>query len=141
MLFVLVTAGCGKNTGTITGVVTVGGTPLPTGWIAFHSQGETGQSVESAIKDGRYTIRDIIAGPVKITVRTYDVAAIPAVKVPQGVPPMPADQIKGKQTGPPGKFIPISSKYRNAKTSPLDYSVKSGEQEHNIDLKPAENTT
>jgi hypothetical protein len=138
-LLALVVAGCGPATGKVSGMVKVGDKPLPAGWVTFHSQAGTGEAVEVPIKDGHYTIPRMVVGPVKITLRTYDAAAVPAAEVPKGVPPMPSDQIKGKHAGPPPAFVPVPKKYADLKATDLEYTVTRGEQEHNIVLKPLEN--
>jgi hypothetical protein len=102
-------------------------------------------------EDGSYTIRNIAAGKVKITVET-DSARPPldkadkAAKGPKGprggrvsqdflkqnlekMNPQMADPERAK------RYVQIPPNYREPDKTNLSYEVKGGKQEHDIDLK------
>ena len=64
-------AGCGKQTATVSGKLTVGGTPLPFGTVNILAA--EGVPQEGKINpDGSYTVLNVPRGPVKILVTAID---------------------------------------------------------------------
>jgi hypothetical protein len=129
------TFGCGNNA-TITGTVKYKGNPLKGGNVSFiHSDGTT---VGSPIaEDGTYTITKMRAGDVKITVETSTLK-------PRGGRQGGASQVPAGKEAPGGymgagdggkNYVEIPTKYETPETSGLTYTVKSGKQEHPIDLE------
>jgi hypothetical protein len=105
--------GCG-GPGEVTGVVKYKGEALTTGTVTFY--GETTGAWSSEIdQDGKYTIRGVPPGKVRIAV------VMPlAITVP-GMPPPP-------------KAIAIPPRYNDAQKSGLTYEVYSGAQTKHLDL-------
>ncbi len=124
-------AGCGSSTGDVSGRVRFRAVPMPGGQVTFTSQDKPGASVYSWIgEDGSYLIHGCPTGPVKITI-------------------LPLDRNRGaKGFGNPSGFIAASKsdqrrklpaiplRYTDPNTTNLEYSVMTGAQQHNIELKP-----
>jgi hypothetical protein len=118
-----VSTGCGGGKAKVTGTVTYRGTPLPVGTVTFFAANN--QIVGSApIRDGKYEMKDVPSGPMKISVSTP-----PAVKPDRRHPP-PADMPGGAAT----PSVQLPPKYNSPTESGLTYEVKGGSQEHSIDL-------
>jgi hypothetical protein len=128
----------GGGKGTVTGEVTVDGKPLPWGRITFASQVGKKLVVSGRISNGKYTIKDCPAGPVKIGVESLKAYA----RNMKGAPKEMAKGFKAPQDdeAPPpevvGKYTPIRTEYASPDSSGLEYTVKAGPQEHNIPLQP-----
>jgi hypothetical protein len=128
-------AGC-QGKGTITGQVNFDGKPLPSGRVTFLSEEGNHETKSSAITNGKYLIENFPPGLARISVETFDPGSVESVPLPEGVPSMPAEQIKGKAAGKPGEFIPIPKAYSQPDKSGLTYTVEPGKQDHDIALKP-----
>ncbi len=68
----IVPVGCSGNWGTVSGTVTLDGTPLREGTITFHPQGE-GPTAYGKVRDGSFTIRTgqkegLLPGKYKVTI-------------------------------------------------------------------------
>ncbi len=116
--------GCGKSNKygrlPISGVVTLDGTPLRSGYLIFEPKG--GQPVQSGgmIKDGRFEVAaEAGASPGPYAVSIFSGADGPVTKAPPGTAEYETESRKA-----PGERIP--PKY-NAKTI-LTAEVKSGEK-------------
>lgn len=119
------------------GKVSFMGQNLTAGTIAFVGSGRTGSGVIKS--DGTYSVADAPVGDVTITVETPPLP-------PGGVlsaPPPPAGVSMPKEFLPPGheentavRVVPAPEKYKKVETSTLKYTVKSGSQDYDIDLKP-----
>ena len=124
-------AGCGPApTGTVSGTVTVGGRPVPSGLITFSSEVGARDSFSAAVLDGRYATGPIPAGPTKVTVipRGANPAEAPAGKGGGDLAPPPKAAAKRAATVPP--------KYGAADTSGLTFDVARGENTKDFDLAP-----
>jgi hypothetical protein len=123
--------------GSVHGQVPLNGAPVPWGRITF--VGETGDRVSktSQIKNGRYEIKDIPTGPVKITVESFKA---PALAPASATNPMVKGFGPPKGAEPPpevaGKYLPIPPRYGSTDTSDLEYTVGRGNQEHDVPLSP-----
>ncbi len=127
MVLLLFAAGCGKSTGEVSGTVSYQGKLLPSGTVTFFNQDN--QIVgASSINAGKYTIRKVPAGPVKITVITLPASEKGTVEKSKVAPPP-----KGMPVPP--ESIAIPSKYGNPEQSGLTYEVRSGPQDYSIELK------
>jgi len=127
--------GCaGGGKGDVSGQVKFNGQPLPAGAISFISQVGDKQVVNATIQDGKYTVKDIAAGPVLITVATYPPS--PPPQLAPGVKPIEGPKGETSAASPPGKYVKIPQKYSLADQSGLTYTVTKGSQEHNIELTP-----
>jgi hypothetical protein len=128
VLGLLLVAGCGKSTGTITGKVRLGEDLVTFGDVAFIT--EDSQVKRANIQpNGTYEVRDCPTGPVTITVRTYPLP--PTVQPPDATN---APSTKPTDTG--ARFVPISERYAEQATSDLHYTVQPGAQTYDIPLKP-----
>ena len=131
----LAVSGCGRR-GTVTGTVTLNGTKLKGGNVAFYPA--SGPSIGTTIgTDGTYTAKNVPAGPAKIVVETSSLAPVSRVKVPKYKAPPGAG---GGYTPPDrgateDRFTPIPALYEDKATTPLEYTVKPGEQTFDLPLK------
>jgi hypothetical protein len=134
---VLLTAGCGGK-GTVTGKVLYKGQPVRGGSISFVPEGGGGVMSSPIEEDGGYTIRNVPQGPVKITVETdsFRTSAFQGGGAPdflkkymQKKEPELSDPNRAK------RYVPIPPQYSDPSKSDLTYVVKSGKQEHDIELK------
>lgn len=112
-------AGCGGSSkATVSGTVTYKGEPLPAGMIAFI--GKDNQVASGAIEpNGHYSVRNVPIGPVKISVTP---------------PPAPLQDSKPPEGMPTTKSVSIPDHYKDPEKSGLTYTVKSGSQDHPINL-------
>ncbi len=126
----LAATGCSKPTGNISGKVLYQDKPLPGGYVNFMSPGPDATVKTSAIqKDGSYSITGMPVGEAKITVQGI---FAPLQPTQGGVPPAAAgsaSQAANRQT------VYVPPEYGNADTSKLTYTVVSGSQPHDIELK------
>jgi len=123
--------GCGGRMGTVKGKVLISGRPMPNGTVAFVSA--DGQSVDTSEIDaeGNYTMRRAPVGPVKISVIVSPPSNIPSPNMKMGDK---GGRIKSETAGK--KFVPVPERYRSSETTPLTYTVTSGEQSHNVEIEP-----
>jgi hypothetical protein len=134
----LTATGCGSK-GSVSGKVLYKGEPLGGGSVLFVPQGQP--SISTRINaDGVYTIDNIAAGPVKISVETK--SAQPGKGPPRGLPkpppgavPKDAASIYNPAPASNGKYVVIPDNYSDPEKSELTYTVVGGSQTHNIDLK------
>jgi hypothetical protein len=141
LLLCLAVTGCGSS-GSVSGKVSYKGEPLGGGVVVFTStEGKSSASAQIG-PDGQYSIDKIPAGPVKISVETN--SAKPAKAPPRGALPTPPagampkdiDPSKYNQASQPkGKYVAIPENYADPEKSGLTYTVTSGPQTHEIDLK------
>lgn len=139
---ILLAEGCGGGKGVVSGKVLYKGKPVLGGSVSFIPQ--AGGAMSSPIEeDGSYTIRNIPTGTAKITVETESFRP-PLVNVPAGGGGVSPDFMKknlekmNPQMADPQRakrYVKIPAEYSNPDTSTLTYAVKSGKQEHDIDLK------
>lgn len=130
-LFLL--AGCGGDSagpkvGTMTGKITYKGAPLTNGTVQVHgADGRGGSGPITA--DGTYTVGDAPLGDVTITVKVLGSAmsGMKPVARPPGTPAMPGESDKAPVT--------IPANYGDKAKSGLTFTIKSGTQTNNIDLK------
>src|SRR5438093_4818237 len=85
--FLLAVAGCGRGggVGNVSGEVKYNGQPLPDGNIAFISTVGEKQAIRGKITDGRYSLTNVPAGPVEVTVQTIPPSTS---TLPPGVKPI-----------------------------------------------------
>jgi hypothetical protein len=141
--------GCGPNYKTramVKGKVTIGGKPLTAGSVMF--LGKNNLSGSSAIdKEGNYIVNDAPLGEVRITVSVPSLPPGGIARMKAGPGLAAAKETGSVNPGNPGQkisimgdmpthVVPIPSKYANAETSGLTYTVQSGEQTHDIPLPP-----
>ena len=132
-LSLLCAAGCGdKNRGTVTGLVTLDGTPLAVGSIQFIPQPvNTGRATGAAIQDGEYRLE----GDAAPLLGTYRVEIRSTRKTGRMVqkPMAPAGEM-GEET-----VQAIAAEYNDQST--LTFEVQSGKNEANWDVESREEPT
>jgi hypothetical protein len=139
------TVGCGPNLrarATVKGKVTFANQPVTAGSVTFYGRDNLLGSA-TIDKDGNYVMKDAPLGEVKITV------TVPTLP-PGGIERMKMGPAKeGKSVDPsgsgkaiaimgtmPDRYVPVSEKYAKVATSGLTYTVKKGEQTHDIIMTP-----
>ncbi len=139
-------SGCGSK-GTISGKVLYKGKPVTGGNLTFQSsQGVFRTTIN---EDGTYRIEKVPAGPVKIGVENQSLQiqegqgqmlAKVTPKDKKGKDVNVSEMMQGMQKmmqkgAIPGKYVPIPQKASNPETSQLTYTVTSGSQVYDIELK------
>ena len=124
------------------GKVTFGGKSLTTGSVMFY--GKDNVTGSAAIdKNGNYVMNDAPLGDVKITVSVPPAAGwdghegaarVKGVKDAKSVDPERSGKSISIMGDMPTHVVPIPESYANTETSGLTYTVKKGEQTH--DLRP-----
>ncbi len=151
LLVPLLAAGCGAGEGKVVGRVLFDGAPLPGGRVTFRPA-DPGQNTLSAELDrqGNYEIV-LPAGEVRVCVDNRELEPPPppiASQVPATLPP----EIRGKLLGaakpdaappkpaedapvkPSGRYVKIPERYYTVETSGLKFTVRRGDQKHDITL-------
>lgn len=127
---VAIMAGCGSKSGTISGKVTYQGKPVEGGSVNFLSEGPNATMKTGGIqKDGSYSVSGVPVGPAKVTVQGMKARKLlipAALQKEQG-------GVKEVKTEQSEVYVP--PKYSKTETSDLKYDVKSGKQEHDIELE------
>lgn len=135
-MLVFLLAGCGRNTGDVSGKVTYQGKPLVCGSVQF--AGSDGQPRLSAIdKEGNYSLKNALAGENRILVFSLD-------------PRREAEAARRNRMNNPGKpieepsvdpelskrWFPIPEKYSDPQKSDLVFTIQAGKMNtYDIDLK------
>ncbi|HEY7330363.1 MAG TPA: hypothetical protein VH592_22175 [Gemmataceae bacterium] len=139
LVVVIVLTGCGKGARSIesaevSGKVLFQGKPLPGGRITFASANTAFAASELIEENGTYTIKAPV-GDVKISVDN-SMLQQQGGKMGGGKPKsFPRPPGKEEETRPvKGKYVKIPSKFKDATTSGLTYTVKKGAQTHDIEL-------
>jgi hypothetical protein len=115
--------GCGPKVGTVSGKVTYKGEAVPGGFVDFIPQtgSQKGTVFPGTIDtSGNYKVTGVPVGPVQILVRR-----------PGGAPTRPQP---GERPAPRRQY---PTHYDTPEGSDLKFTVASGSQEYNIDLKAA----
>jgi hypothetical protein len=148
-VLLLATTGCSSSSpGTITGKVTYNGQPVKGGSVSFISTEDHPSGSSAIAADGTYNIASMPSGNVIITVDTESFNPkknIRRTSVPKYGPPKDQKLPEGYNTSAGGgamsakemeaRYVKIPEKYADQKSSGLNYTVTSGDQTHNIDLK------
>jgi hypothetical protein len=119
--------GCsrGEVRGRIVGKVTFQGQPVPEGRVYFSDSGR-GINMGAKLKeDGSYEVLTAQGAGLPLGDYTVWVTPPPPVPTPISAPPQPANS-----------YDNIPQKYRNAQTSGLKLTVKEGQNQLDIDMKP-----
>lgn len=113
--------------------------PLPAGQISFIGSKST---VMAEIQpDGSYEIANAPVGEVNITVKTVPLAEMmgKGSPPPKGIGPMKPPDGGGNEAGgaaKPGKYVRIPDRYADPARSQLKFTVKKGDNEHDVELTP-----
>jgi hypothetical protein len=115
LVIVTIIAGCGSSTASVTGSVTIDGTPVTSGRVVFHKEGQA-PAIANIEGDGTFELaiansKGLQPGHYKITVASYDI----------GTPARPGDP-------PPAKLI-TPRQYVDVGTTPLASDVGTGHNE------------
>jgi hypothetical protein len=79
LIFLL--SGCGGGDGvTVHGSVSFNGKPVEKGYINFHPTDKSGRSVGGAITDGKFSVKNVIAGKCRV-----EVMSTPATDTPESM--------------------------------------------------------
>jgi len=141
----LALTGCSPAKGDISGEVTYNGEPISVGRINFLSEVDQKEVFFSYIVRGKYTIKGCIAGPVKISVESFEPPDPEQLKNRKSktMPPEmakrmaePPPEIQELANGPRLKHIVIPLRYSNPESSNLTYEVTAGPQTYNLPLAP-----
>ena len=133
LMLLLAVSGCAEKKGDVSGQVSFNGSPLPSGKITFLCYGGDKPVFSADIHDGRYQLKGVPVGPVKITVATYKPTK--AVDWPPGMGPTKRPS-SDETPAQPEKYVEIPQRYGQVELSNLTYDVKPGVQEHDIPLTP-----
>jgi hypothetical protein len=129
----LVAAGCGDSSASVSGRVTLNGKPLTGGAVTFHAAG--GRTEGSWIDpEGHYAIARAPVGEVKVTVVVNPTREPPKLPRKRDVPQHPESQ--AAEGAPAGKAVAIPPRYKDPEKSGLTYTLSRGPQVIDIDLKP-----
>lgn len=131
----LFVSGCSEGDGgrvPVTGTVTLDGTPLNGGTVAFIGGGGGALATASTDKDGKF--RALVApGPNRVTISKEDVTPMRTVAVPDDQMLMGTDaEYKAQQKAKPKDLVP--PKYGNAETSGLSFDIVSGMEPLSISI-------
>jgi hypothetical protein len=138
---VLLACGCGQNLqkarAVVKGSISIGDKKLNAGNITFATaDGRTGTG--SIDESGNYIVTDAPIGECTIVVSVPAPKGgsmqAPGMKPPAGIPGM--EKMAGPKMVDPSKVVQIPQKYNSRDTSDLKYTVRSGEQTHDIKLNP-----
>src|SRR5262245_28101686 len=153
LLALALAVGCGGGQGTVSGRVLYKDKPLPGGWLTFRPTDSRQNTVPVRIDDkGRYEAT-LPTGEVQIAVDNRELERLPAgpapkIELPPGIKLPPGAKAGGGAPAPApapgpadapeklaGKYVPIPPKCCDAAPSGLRYTVQSGPQPHDIELK------
>jgi hypothetical protein len=122
----LLAAGCGNRGNRVAGKVTLNGTPVKGGLVAFHGEGQK-QKVANINADGEYAIDDPPAGTVAVTVRSLP------TNLPMGSMPPPQGNAKLLPTPTAVEALPRKYELPN---NGLTFTNTGGTQKFDIELTP-----
>ena len=143
--------GCAAGKSKVSGRVLYNGKPLPGGSVFFRPADPKQNAVTAELDEqGNYEVT-LPVGEVQVAVDNRALQPRPAGPsgVPPGLPPeVLAELSKGKKPTPPpeasnpnaptkpsGKYVAIPENYYTVEKSGLKFTVESGEQKHDIELK------
>jgi hypothetical protein len=155
LLLVSVVAGCGGSKGKLSGQVRYDGQPLPGGRVTFRPANPKVNPVSVDLDEqGNYQVA-LPVGEVQVSVDNRGLQPRPAplagstVNLPpavreamnkaktEGATPAPAAAADNPSAAPKtrGKYVAIPPKYYTIEDSGLKYTIESGNQKQDIELK------
>jgi hypothetical protein len=139
---VITLSGCGGNYndglnlgGTLSGAVTINGTPLHGGRIECFSENGKYSVATELDPAGKYTLKEPPLGPCKLVVKTSHLKDHPVATVGKGGKANPggsAGMMLPENVG--FGYTPIPEKYESLATTDLTVTVERGNQTHDIKL-------
>jgi hypothetical protein len=146
LLALAAAGGCTKQRAQVSGKVKFAdGRPVTAGTVTLWIDKDSHGSGPIA-SDGSYTVSDAPVGKVKVIVESPHVQmmmgrGMSQGKAPEGLAGMPTDKLPpGMVGGPkpldPSQIVPVNAKYADVATTPLEYTVVRGPQEHEIVVEP-----
>jgi hypothetical protein len=128
--FALLLAGCGSETGELTGSVRYKGKAVVAGTVTVYDA--ENRPFQGAIEQGKYTVTGITPGAVQVAV----VSPNPNQGMyPKGTPARPGREARPTAAAPVAGWFALPKKYEGAETSPLKTDVKAGSNPYDIELK------
>jgi hypothetical protein len=131
----IVALGCSATPGTVSGKVTYKGATVKGGHVSFANMENTEFAMAPINPDGTYTAERVPLGEVKISVETLSakpvilpkgaqIKSLPGKELPEVYQPKSSD-----------RYVKIPPEYSNPEMSGLRYTVTSGPQTKDIELK------
>jgi|SRR5262249_43502466 len=140
LLLLAAVPGCGEGgTATVSGKVVYKGAPVTFGAVAIY--GADGKTASGRIDaDGHYTVEKVPIGDVKVAVLTPN-PTTPKVFSKGGFKSKSKGKVKDSDSEVPnlgsvGKFVAIPARYKEPDQSGLTFTIKSGSQTIDLELKP-----
>jgi len=149
VLLLLAVAGCGSGQGQVSGRVLLDGTPVPGGRVTFRPADGRHNSVSAELdREGNYQAV-LPAGEVAVSVDNRELEPVPSLGggLPAGLPPEVRKALGGAKAEKPrptapenvperpsGRYVKIPERYYQSETSELRFTVKGGDQKHDIEL-------
>jgi hypothetical protein len=113
--------GCGASGSTVTGNVTFNGKPVQEGYVNFYPTDGKSAPAGGAIKDGRYSVRNVSPGKNRVEVTSTPTGGTAASSM--------EETVKSKETKRPDNMVAPNDQGNNA-----THEI-SGSTELNLDLK------
>jgi hypothetical protein len=123
----LLIGGCAKYDASVSGTVSVDGQPLPCGTVMFSGVSQGAPAYGTILADGKYALRT--GSEDGLPSGTYAVAVV------AHEPPKSMFGPNGEPMPPGKRLTPV--KYQRVETSGLQFEVKRGSNQINIDLSTA----
>jgi len=140
-------AGCGPGQGRVSGRVLFGGKPVPGGLVMFLPADGRASAVSAPIdENGNYLPVTLPVGEVMVSVDNRDFAPLPlpaAPPVPKGLLPEARSKMSAGSTTAEyeavaakraARYVSIPTRFYNAETSNIRFTVKPGEQQYDVNL-------
>ncbi len=150
MLLLPVVMGCGPGQGKVSGRVLFNGAPLPGGRVTFRPADPKQNSVSAALDEQGNYQATLPAGEVMVSIDNRELepraprsrtplpdALSPEAKKLLGPAKPDKSQPKSAANTPEkrsSRYVKIPSKYHDAETSGLQFTVRPGNQPHDIEL-------
>jgi hypothetical protein len=124
---------CTTQTGTVKGIITVGGKALPSGLITFQSEVGNHDVFSAKITDGAYETSAVPCGPAKISI-IHSMLESGQAHVEAGGNDLVPEAPRKAAAGPAKLLVP--AKYHSPETSQLSTTIKPGVNTFDQDLVP-----
>ena len=136
LLLLPVLVGCGPPKGKVSGRVLYQEAPLPGGFVTLQPANANSRPVVVSLDTEGHFEATLPLGEVQVAVDNrkleHEKETSGHVKAKTAPPPPAGNSLAVK---PPGKYVPIPSKYYSIETSDLHFTVEPGSQNHDLNLK------